>query len=89
MTSNFTKIRKLLGWVLIVVSVILSIAGIVIAYKEGCLGGEWGACAKGGAVYVASQVTWYPGLVLLGPEITQKIKDIWNNLKIKIRGVFK
>jgi len=31
MTSNFTKIRKLLGWVLIVVSVILSIAGIVVA----------------------------------------------------------
>jgi len=88
MSSKYTKIRKLFAWILIVVSVILSIAGIVVAYKEGCLGGEWGACAKGGAIYVASQVTWYPGLALLGPEIVQKGKDIWNNLKIKVRGFF-
>ena len=30
-------------------------------------------------VYVASQVTWYPGIALLGPEIIQKSKDMWNN----------
>ncbi len=81
MTSNFTKIRKYFGWVLIIVSIILSILGIVVA--------AMGELVKGGAIYVASQVTWYPGLALLGPEIVQKGKDIWNNLKLKVRGLFK
>ena len=80
MISNFTKIRKYIGWVLIIVSIILSILGIVVA--------AMGEYLKGGGIYVASQVTWYPGLILLGPEIVQKGKDIWNNLKIKIKGVF-
>ena len=80
MTSNFTKIRKYFGWVLIIVSIILSILGIVVA--------AMGELVKGGAIYVASQVTWYPGLALLGPEIVQKGKDIWNNLKLKVRGFF-
>ena len=80
MSSKYTKIRKLFAWILIVVSVILSIAGIVVA--------AMGEYLKGGGIYVASQVTWYPGLILLGPEIVQKGKDIWNNLKIKIKGVF-
>ena len=81
MTSNFTKIRKYFGWVLIIVSIILSILGIVVA--------AMGELVKGGAIYVASQVTWYPGLALLGPEIVQKSKDIYNNLKLKVRGFFK
>ena len=81
MTSNFTKIRKYFGWVLIIVSIILSILGIVVA--------AMGELVKGGAIYVASQVTWYPGLALLGPEIVQKSKEIWNNLILKARGFFK
>ena len=81
MTNNFTKIRKLSGWVLIIVSVILSIIGIVVA--------AMGELLKGGGIYVASQATWYPGLALLGPEIVQNSKDIWNNLKLKIREFFK
>ena len=81
MTSNLTKIRKLFGWFLIIISIILSIAGIVVA--------AMGELVKGGAIYVASQVTWYPGLALLGPEIVQKSKDIWNNLKERIIGFFK
>ena len=81
MISNFTKIRKYIGWVLIIVSIILSILGIVVA--------AMGELVKGGAIYVASQVTWYPGLALLDPEIVQKGKDIWNNLKLKVRGFFK
>ena len=80
MTNNFTKIRKLSGWVLIIVSVILSIIGIVVA--------AMGELLKGGGIYVASQATWYPGLALLGPEIVQKSKDIWNNSKEKIIGFF-
>jgi len=81
MISNFTKIRKYIGWVLIIVSIILSILGIVVA--------AMGEYLKGGGIYVASQVTWYPGLILLGPEIVQKGKDIWNNLILKVRGLFK
>ena len=81
MTSNFTKIRKLFGWFLIIISIILSIAGIVVV--------AMGELVKGGAIYVASQVTWYPGLALLGPEIVQKSKDIWNNLKERVIGFFK
>ena len=38
---------------------------------------------------IDSQVTWYPGLALLGPEIIQKSKDIWNNLKQRIKDFFK
>ena len=81
MITNFTKIRKLIGWVLIIISVVLSIVGIVVA--------SMGELLKGGGIYVASQITWYPGLALLGPEIIQKSKDIWNNLKNKIKGFFK
>ena len=81
MITDFTKIRKLIGWVLIIISVVLSIVGIVVA--------AMGELMKGGGIYVASQVTWYPGLALLGPEIVQKRKDIWNNLKNKIKGFFK
>ena len=81
MSTDFTKIRKLIGWVLIIISVVLSIVGIVVA--------SMGELLKGGGIYVASQVTWYPGLALLGPEIIQKSKDIWNNLKNKIKGFFK
>mgnify|MGYP001338437168 FL=1 len=81
MNFNFTKIRKFTGWILIIVSIILSIVGIVIA--------AMGEFLKGGGIYVASQVTWYPGLALLGPEIIQKSKDIWNNLKQRIKDFFK
>ena len=81
MITDFTKIRKLIGWVLIIISVVLSIVGIVVA--------AMGELLKVGGIYVASQVTWYPGLALLGPEIIQKSKDIWNNLKNKIKGFFK
>ena len=54
------------------------------------LSGRYSCCcngriSKGGGIYVASQVTWYPGLALLGPEIIQKSKDIWNNLKQRIK----
>ena len=81
MSFNFTKIRKFTGWVLIIISVVLSIIGIVVA--------AMGEILKGGGIYVASQVTWYPGLALLGPEMIQKSKDIWNNLKQKFIGFFK
>ena len=71
MTSNFTKLRKISGWVLIIISVILTFISIFVATT--------GELLKGGGIYVASQVTWYPGIALLGPEIIQKSKDVWKN----------
>ena len=66
-----TKLRKIIGWALIIISIILTFISIFIA--------STGELLKGGGIYVASQVTWYPGLALLGPEIIQKSKDMWNN----------
>ena len=78
MTTFFTKLRKITGWMLIIVSTILMFISIFIATT--------GELLKGGGIYLASQLTWYPGLALLGPEIIQKSKDLWNNFVDKIRG---
>ncbi len=48
-----------------------------------------GELLKAGGIWVASQVTWYPGLVLLGPEIVQKSKEAWAGFTKKLRGFFK
>tara|TARA_B100000161_G_C33180027_1_gene251089 strand:- start:44 stop:292 length:249 start_codon:yes stop_codon:yes gene_type:complete len=78
MTTFFTKLRKITGWMLIIVSTILMFISIFIATT--------GELLKGGGIYLASQLTWYPGLALLGPEIIQKSKDLWNNFIKRIRG---
>ena len=78
MTTFFTKLRKITGWMLIIVSTILMFISIFIATT--------GELLKGGGIYLASQLTWYPGLALLGPEIIQKSKDLWNNFINRIRG---
>ena len=94
MRSNFTKIRQFLGWFLIIVSIILSLVAFLVAYIDGCFAGgwsgfSWSTCGKGLGTYVASQVAWYPGIALLGPEVVQKSKDMWNNFKQKVIGFFK
>lgn len=71
MTSTLTKLRKTTGWALIIISVILTFISIFVATT--------GELLKGGGIYVASQVTWYPGIALLGPEIVKKSKNIWKN----------
>lgn len=81
MTPLLTKLRKITGWTLIVVSLILMFISIFIATT--------GELLKGGGIYVASQLTWYPGLALLGPEIVQKSKDLWNNFKQKVKEFFR
>ena len=78
MTPFLTKLRQIIGWALIIVSIVLMFVSIFIATT--------GELLKGGGIYVASQLTWYPGLALLGPEIIQKSKDLWNNFVDKIRG---
>ena len=78
MTPFLTKTRQIIGWALIIVSTVLMIISIFVATT--------GELIKGGSIYVASQLTWYPGLALLGPEIIQKSKDLWNNFVDKIRG---
>ena len=66
MTSTLTKLRKITGWALIIISIILTFISIFIVTS--------GELLKGGGIYVASQVTWYPGLALLGPEIIKRAK---------------
>lgn len=78
MTPFLTKIRQIIGWVLIIVSTVLMFISIFVATT--------GELLKGGGIYVASQLTWYPGLALLGPEIIQKSKYLWNNFVNKIRA---
>jgi len=75
--SLITKIRKVTGWALIIISTILTFISIYIATT--------GELLKGGGIYVASQLTWYPGLALLGPEIVQKSKEVWNNFIKRIK----
>ena len=75
-----TKLRKIIGWTLIIISTILMFISIFIATT--------GELLKGGGIYVASQLTWYPGLALLGPEIVQKSKEIWNNFIHRIKNGF-
>ena len=75
-----TKIRKITGWALIIISTILMFISIFIATT--------GELLKGGGIYVASQLTWYPGLALLGPEIVQKSKEIWNNFMQRLKNGF-
>ena len=81
MSPLLTKIRKITGWGLIIISTILMFISIFIATT--------GELLKGGGIYVASQLTWYPGLALLGPEIIQKSKDLWNNFKQKVKEFFR
>ena len=71
MTSPLAKLRNITRWSLIIISIILTLISIFVATT--------GELLKGGGIYVASQVTWYPGIALLGPEIIQKSKDMWNN----------
>ena len=55
MTPLLTKLRKITGWTLIIISTILMFISIFIATT--------GELLKGGGIYVASQLTWYPGPV--------------------------
>lgn len=77
MTSTLTKLRKITGWTLIIISIILTFISIFVVTT--------GELLKGGGIYVASQVTWYPGIALLGPEIIQKSKDMWKKMLISVK----
>ena len=81
-TNNtlITKIRKITGWALIIISTILMFISIFIATT--------GELLKGGGIYVASQLNLYTGLALLGPEIVQKSKEIWNNFMQRLKNGF-
>tara|TARA_Y100000591_G_scaffold227228_1_gene198197 strand:+ start:190 stop:435 length:246 start_codon:yes stop_codon:yes gene_type:complete len=81
MTALLTKIRKITGWSLIIASIILMLVSMAVATT--------GELLRAGGIWVASQVTWYPGLALLGPEIVQKSKETWANFTQKIGGFFK
>ena len=80
MNTQIAKIRKIAGWTLIIISTVLMFISIFIAAT--------GELLKGGGIYVASQLTWYPGLALLGPEIVQLSKNMWNNFVQRIKNGF-
>ena len=69
-TNNtlITKIRKITGWALIIISTILMFISIFIATT--------GELLKGGGIYVASQLTWY----FNQEKLNQMIKD--NNFNL-------
>ena len=81
MTTLLTKIRKISGWTLIIASIVLMFVSMAVATT--------GELLRAGGIWVASQVTWYPGLALLGPEIVQKSKEAWMSFTQKIGGFFK
>ena len=80
MNTQIAKIRKIVGWTLIIISTVLMFISIFIAAT--------GELLKGGGIYVASQLTWYPALALLGPEIVQLSKNMWNNFVQRIKNGF-
>ena len=74
------KLRKVAGCVLIILSTILMVISIIVV--------SYGKLITAGGIYFASQLTWYPGLALLGPEIVQKSKEIWNNFMQRLKNGF-
>ena len=73
------KIRKTTGWALIALSISLMILGALVLIPS--FGDIFGITRKGAifaALYAASVPPWYLGLLLLGPEIIDKTKELYN-----------
>jgi len=81
----FLKIRKATGWSLIALSILLMILGaLVVIPSFGDIFGITRNFAVAGGLYAASIPPWYLGLLLLGPEIIEKTKELYNVTKRKI-----
>ena len=82
------KIRKLTGWSLVTLSVLLMIFGflVLIPSISDFLNIEssktWAA-----SLYALSIPPWYLGLVLLGPDIIAKLRGYYNVIKKKIWSI--
>ena len=85
MKAFFLKIRKATGWLLIALSILLMILGFLVLFPSfSNIFGITRNVAVAGGLYVASVPPWYLGLVLLGPEIIAKTKELYNVTKRKI-----
>ena len=85
MKTFFLKIRKASGWSLMALSVLLMILGFLVLFPS--FGDTFGITRNGAVaagLYVASMPPWYLGLLLLGPEIIAKTKELYNVTKRKI-----
>ena len=85
MKTFFLKIRKATGWSLIALSILLMILGaLVLIPSFGDIFGITRNVAIAAGLYAASIPPWYLGLLLLGPEIIAKTKELYNVTKRKI-----
>jgi len=81
----FLKIRKATGWSLIALSILLMILGaLVLIPSFGDIFGITRNVAIAAGLYAVSIPPWYLGLLLLGPEIIAKTKELYNVTKRKI-----
>ena len=85
MKTFFLKIRKATGWSLIALSILLMILGaLVLIPSFGDIFGMTRNVAIAAGLYAVSIPPWYLGLLLLGPEIIAKTKELYNVAKRKI-----
>ena len=85
MKTFFLKIRKATGWSLIALSILLMILGaLVLIPSFGDIFGITRNVAIAAGLYAVSIPPWYLGLLLLGPEIIAKTKELYNVIKRKI-----
>ena len=85
MKSFFLKVRKATGWSLIALSILLMILGaLVLIPSFGDIFGITRNVAIAAGLYAVSIPPWYLGLLLLGPEIIAKTKELYNVTKRKI-----
>ena len=79
MKTFFLKIRKATGWSLIALSILLMILGaLVLIPSFGDIYGITRNVAIAAGLYAVSIPPWYLGLLLLGPEIIAKTKELYN-----------
>ena len=85
MKTFFLKVRKATGWSLIALSILLMILGaLVVIPSFGDIFGITRNVAIAAGLYAVSIPPWYLGLLLLGPEIIAKTKELYNVAKRKI-----
>ena len=85
MKTFLLKIRKATGWSFIALSILLMILGFLVLFPS--FADTFGITRNGAVaagLYAASMPPWYLGLLLLGPEIIAKTKELYNVTKRKI-----
>ena len=85
MKTIFLKFRKVTGWSLIALSILLMILGFLVVIPSfGDIFGITRNVALAAGLYAVSIPPWYLGLLLLGPEIIVTTKEYYNIIKKKI-----